>query len=363
MRTTIAVHDGTNELGAQSALEQAQRSLAKFNEAREVTPVVLDVQPSDALIGIDLGVYRQIEAALKSGKRHLLFYGPPGTGKTELARHVAQQVNPVSGFEILTGSADWSSQDLIGGYQPMGAGKIGFVPGVLLRNFDKPLIIDELNRCDIDKVLGPLFSVLSKSSTTLPYRMDVADAESRQYVILGEFDPDAETPPVYSPHNSWRLIATINTMDKAGLFRMSYALSRRFAWIFVDVPTDLHAFVSTFLTRQIGTPIVAPAGGFAISKMWRSVNKLRPLGAAPFIDMINHCRAVDIHFDFAVTPVDPMQLDAYLDAFRVHVMPMLDGLMKIDLQSLAVEVMKVLELQDGDARKAAFESQLGAFGL
>jgi MoxR-like ATPase len=363
MATAITIHDGTNEFGVQRALERAQQRLAVFNEAREVTPVVLEVPPADALIGIDPAVYRQIEAALKSGKRHLLFYGPPGTGKTELARHVAQQVNPASGFEILTGSADWSSQDLIGGYQPMGGGKIAFIPGVLLRNFDKPLIVDELNRCDIDKVLGPLFSVLSKSSTTLPYRMDVADPDSRQFVILGEFDPDAETPPVYSPHNSWRLIATINTMDKAGLFRMSYALSRRFAWIFVDVPTDLDAFVGSFLSRQGGAPVIAPADGFAISKMWRSVNKLRPLGAAPFIDMINHCRAVESQFDFRVSPVAAAQVDAYLDAFRVHVMPMLDGLMKIDLRSLAVDVMKALELQDGDARRSAFESQLGAFGL
>lgn len=331
--------------------------------------MVLEVPASTSLIGIDAAVYRQIEAALRSGKRHLLFYGPPGTGKTELARHVAQHVNPGTefepgpGFEILTGSADWSSQDLIGGYQPMGEGKIGFVPGVLLRNFDKPLIIDELNRCDIDKVLGPLFSVLSKSSTTLPYRMDVADAGSRQYVILGEYDPEAETPPIYSPHNTWRLIATINTIDKAGLFRMSYALSRRFAWIFVDVPTDLDAFVGEFLGRRAGAPLATPAGGFALANMWRSVNDLRPLGAAPFIDMINHCRAVETTFDFQVSPVAERQIDVYLDAFRVHVMPMLDGLIRIDLESLGNEVLSVLNLHGGDARAAAFKSQLDSFGL
>jgi hypothetical protein len=44
-------------------------------------------------------------------------------------------------------------------------------------------------------------------------------------------------------------------------------------------------------------------------------------------------------------------------------MPMLDGLMKIDLESLAIDVRAVLGMQADDARAAAFESQLGAFGL
>ncbi len=358
----IRVHDGTDDFGVQQAVEQSQQLVAEFNEAKESEPAVLDVPASTSLIGIDPAVYRQIEAALRSGKRHLLFYGPPGTGKTELARYVAQQINPSTGFVILTGSADWSSQDLIGGYQPLGAGRIGFIPGVLLRNFDKPLIIDELNRCDIDKVLGPLFSVLSNSSTTLPYRMDVADANSRQYTILGEYDPEAESPPFFSPHNTWRLIATINTMDKAGLFRMSYALSRRFAWIFVDVPIDLDAFVGQFLGVRAAI-VPTPPDGFVLAKLWRSVNELRPLGAAPFIDMIKHCRQVDPSFDFALSPVDGRQIDAYLDAFRVHVMPMLDGLMKVDLASLATTVLAILGLQPGDERAAAFNSQLDSFGL
>jgi len=363
MRSAIAVYDGTNDFSVLRAVEASQQRVAAFNEAKEAEPADLDIAPSTSLIGINPSVYRQIEAALRSGKRHLLFYGPPGTGKTELARHVALQVNPGAGFVILTGSADWSSQDLIGGYQPMGKGTIKFIPGVLLRNFDKPLIIDELNRCDIDKVLGPLFSVLSKSSTTLPYRMDAADEASRQYVILGEYDPEAETPPVYSPHNSWRLIATINTMDKAGLFRMSYALSRRFAWIFVDVPTDLDNFVGEFVARRTGKSPEVPETGFVIAKMWRSVNALRPLGAAPFIDMIEHCRALDPVFDFQISPVANAQIDAYLDAFCVHVMPMLDGLMKSDLELLAGSIISQIGLKGLDARSIAFKSQLDAFGL
>ena len=71
-------------------------------------------------------------------------------------------------WTLVTGSSDWSSQDIIGGYQPIGGGSVAFIPGVLLRRFDRPLIIDELNRCDIDKVIGPLFTVLSGSKPPCP---------------------------------------------------------------------------------------------------------------------------------------------------------------------------------------------------
>jgi hypothetical protein len=132
-----------------------------------VPPASLEVPPNTDLLGIDPTVYRQINAALKSGKQHIMLYGPPGTGKTTLARWIAATLTGGK-WTLVTGSSDWSSQDIIGGYQPVGAGGVAFIPGVLLRRFDRPLIIDELNRCDIDKVVGPLFTVLSGQQTDLP---------------------------------------------------------------------------------------------------------------------------------------------------------------------------------------------------
>jgi len=50
-------------------------------------------------------VYRQINAALNSGKQHIMFYGPPGTGKTALARWVAISLTGTK-WTMITGSAD-----------------------------------------------------------------------------------------------------------------------------------------------------------------------------------------------------------------------------------------------------------------
>src|SRR4051812_18393071 len=38
----------------------------------------LKLTPYEGLLGVDPSVYRQIEAAVNSGKQHLMFYGPPG---------------------------------------------------------------------------------------------------------------------------------------------------------------------------------------------------------------------------------------------------------------------------------------------
>lgn len=340
----------------------AQQLVAAHSEAQaEVSFLIVALPPNPELVGFDEAIYRQIKAAIESGKRHLMFYGPPGTGKTALALYVAEQIAPEAGYTMLTGSADWSSQDLIGGYQPMGGGNVAFVPGVLLKNFDRPLIIDELNRCDIDKVLGPLFTVLSNASTTLPYRVDITKAESEQISILGDYDPDAKPPLFYSPHPDWRIIATINTIDKASLYQMSYALSRRFAWIFVDVPADLDGFVRDILAKQ-GITAAVPDGGFVLKRIWEAVNKYRPMGPAPFIDVIGHCRAADETFDFSAPPTADAAR-TYLDAFRVHVMPMLDGLLKSDLQAIAIEVSISLGIGAQDERAKSLERHIEALGL
>ena len=60
------------------------------------------------LVGIEPSVYRQIGAALKTGKRHLMLYGPPGTGKTTLAEWVAKRLH--GNYRLITGSADWNQR-------------------------------------------------------------------------------------------------------------------------------------------------------------------------------------------------------------------------------------------------------------
>lgn len=312
------------------------------------------------LIGVESSVYRQINSALQSGKQHLMLYGPPGTGKTELARWIANQLH--DNWRLITGSADWTSQDVIGGYQPIGDGSIRFVPGVLLDNFDRPLIIDELNRCDIDKVIGPLFTVLSGQPTTLPYRMDVRDEQSPAYEIL----PVPKAKPSqheFAPKIGWRLLATINTVDKAALYQMSFALARRFAWIYIDVPRDTYSFVLEYLrTKQMIPEETAPTSNIPIAKVWESINQIRPIGAAPIIDMIKSIVTADRSSNFLKAP-QTSEAHSYLDALEMYVLPMLDGIMVSEAEKLATQLSDSLALSDESVERQYLFSRLSELSV
>ena len=301
----------------------------------------LKLPPFDDLIGVDPSVYRQIEAAVNGGKQHLMFYGPPGTGKTTLARRVAGVLNGRN-WVLITGSADWSSQDIIGGYQPLAGGSVKFFPGVLLRNFDRPLIVDELNRCDIDKVIGPLFTVLSGQATTLPYRTDVADADSPQYQILPAWK---ESPAAheFAPGTAWRLIATINSVDKASLYQMSYALSRRFGWIYVDAPRDTAGFVRSYVEKVLQEEAPPTAGSPPIAAIWDAVNLVRTVGPAPVIDAIKAIRIMEPAADLLGEPAGDLKT-AYLDAFDLFFLPMLDGILPHQADGIRDAVIAALGL-------------------
>lgn len=299
----------------------------------EIDPATLEVPVNPDLLGVDPSVYRQINALLRSGKQHIMLYGPPGTGKTTLARWIASSL-PGGQWTLVTGSSDWSSQDIIGGYQPVGNGDVDFVAGVLLRNFDRPLIIDELNRCDIDKVIGPLFTVLSGQQTTLPYRTDLADVDSQPYVILPQPKAGAADHE-FAPGPAWRLIATINSIDKASLYQMSYALSRRFGWVYVDAPADLAGFIAEYVVKT-DPAAPAPAAGATcpLADVWAAINAARVIGSAPIIDAIAAIRELTPGASFFGAPSEEVR-EAALDALDMVLLPMLDGIVLQDAHNIA----------------------------
>lgn len=314
-----------------------------------IAPASLEIPADTELLGIDPAVYRQINAALASGKQHIMLYGPPGTGKTRLARHIATVLTGGK-WTLVTGSSDWSSQDIIGGYQPVGGGSVAFIPGVLLRRFDRPLIIDELNRCDIDKVIGPLFTVLSGQQTTLPYRLKIEEKDSPQFTILPQPKPTADEHE-FAPGPHWRLLATINSIDKAALYQMSYALARRFGWVYVDAPRDTSGFIEEYLHKD-DTTWGGPAAGAPcpLGQFWAAINKVRVLGPAPVIDAIKAVQTVIATPDFFAMP-DAAMKEALLDAVDMVLLPMLDGIVVQDAEFLTGKAIEVFSLDTAQSER------------
>lgn len=370
MPLNVPIYRGLDEQDRQRLIEDVGEAYARVAAAipaqetedtgdETIGPASLEpvqIPEFKELIGIDESVYRQINAALAAGKQHFMLYGPPGTGKTTLAQMVSTMLHDAP-YAMITGSADWTSQDVIGGYQPVGSGTVRFIPGVLLQNFDRPLIIDELNRCDIDKVIGPLFTVLSEQPTTLPYRTDVTDEKSQPYVILPKPKP-GKAEHEFAPKPGWRIIATINSIDKAALYQMSFALMRRFSWIYVDVPEDLQGFLLAIMRRwTLVGDAAEPSADMVLTRIWREVNAARTIGPAPILDMLKTIREIEPEINFLRAPSED-EAKAYLDGFYMYVLPMLDGIQHTAAVSIATEIRNALQLPEEGQVSRVVEERL-----
>lgn len=201
-------------------------------------------QVRGGLLGVE-GPYQQALAALKAGK-HVVFFGPPGVGKTELAEQVCRAL--AVPYDTATATSDWSTFDTIGGYLPTPTLDDGVVTEPLDFSFgivtealhgNRWLVLDELNRADIDKALGEMFTLLGGGSKSirLPFRKRQEDGSYKR-VSLGTTSASTPDDMVIGIPSSWRLIGTMNTADKASLYQLSFAFMRRFAFVFVDTPSE-----------------------------------------------------------------------------------------------------------------------------
>lgn len=260
--------------------------------------------------------------------------------------------------ELVTATDDWSTFDTIGGYRPTRkqSDRLEFTPSVFLQRFlDRQvpeakhewLIVDELNRANIDKAFGSLFSALTGNTVTLPFETDVGPI-----TLVGDPASNAPTPLTvrhYYISDSWRLIATMNTDDKASLYKMSYAFMRRFAFISVPVPdTDdiSPALVGDYIDQwdvEFETDVRVD-----VAALWQAVQRHRPIGPALIKDVLAQLEQ-QAESD---TP-------EYAYAMRMYVVPQLEGLPKRDIDSMPAEIDERIEEFDRSLTEQFIDDYLG----
>lgn len=155
-----------------------------------------------------------------------IFYGPPGTGKTFVAMQLAEVI---AGSEervtLVQFHPSYAYEDFVEGYRPTLDGgfelKWGPLRRLASRAEESPdenfvLVIDEINRANLSKVLGELFFLL----------------EYRDRSVTLQYSDDAFVLP-----QNLLIIGTMNTADKS-IALVDAALRRRFHFhgFFPDQP-------------------------------------------------------------------------------------------------------------------------------
>lgn len=198
-----------------------KRGHKPINLDQIITNLEIEVPEYKETIGLTL-------AHLFAGK-NIVFYGAPATSKTYLAKKICEGVCGKDGVQFQTANAEWSYFDIVGGWIPKENGT-EFQSGLLLeacRNcftsieeLGRPswLIIDELNRANLDLAFGKIFTQL--------------DIDYRDKPIITPNENEKIEESCLIPL-CFRILATMNTYDRSLLFSLGYAFMRRFAFISV----------------------------------------------------------------------------------------------------------------------------------
>lgn len=204
-----------------------ERGWSLLKEYQKESDALLDSLRADLFPGVD----EEKVFNLLTRRRFVILQGPPGTGKTRLSERVRRQCFGGRGLTVQFHPAVTYEDFLVGLSPDPGAGQLRFTvrPGWLLAAVESAkagpflLIIDEINRADLGKVLGEAIYLFEPR--------EVGGEVARSITLPHEFNGSK----VFQLPENLYVLGTMNTADRS-ISRIDLAIRRRFA--FMTLPPE-----------------------------------------------------------------------------------------------------------------------------